>query len=272
MRSDQRAAFEAALRRARLAAYAPGEYVEQESFMGAGEITELARQASVGPGSRVLDLCCGVAGPGRFITRTTGCDYLGVDLSESALAIARARAAAGALPCRFEVTTVPPLPGGRFDVVLLLETLLAFADKQPLLREVARVLGPGGRFAFTLEEGRPLTGAERQQMPAADTVWPVPLPELLALLDRAGFSVTWQREVSKAHSATAAALLNAFTADRQAITAALGPEPLDALITSHRLWRDWLNAGRIRKFALVAERSGAAPRNDEVEAVDRAFS
>ena len=34
--------------------------------------------------------------------------------------------------------------------------------------EVARVLEPGGRFAFTVAEGRPLTQQERARMPAAD--------------------------------------------------------------------------------------------------------
>src|SRR5262249_24280755 len=68
MRQDDRAAFDRALTRARVAAYAPGEFVGQESFMTAGEIRALAAQAGVGPGVEVLDLCCGVAGPGRFIT------------------------------------------------------------------------------------------------------------------------------------------------------------------------------------------------------------
>ena len=72
---------------------------------------------------------------------------------------------------------MPPLPDGRFDVVLLLETMLAFPDKAALLAEVARVLEPGGRFAFTVEEGRPLTAGERARMPDADTVW---------LVERAG--------------------------------------------------------------------------------------
>src|ERR1700743_1551029 len=114
MKTDQRASFEKTLRRARLSAYAPGEYVEQEGFMGAREIRELARRANIGPGVHVLDLCCGVAGPGRFITRTTGCDYLGLDVSEGAVAIARARA--GDLACTFDVWKVPPLPDGRFGV------------------------------------------------------------------------------------------------------------------------------------------------------------
>jgi SAM-dependent methyltransferase len=252
MKTDQRARFDEALRGARQSAYAPGEYVEQESFMGADEIRELARRARIGPGVRVLDLCCGVAGPGRLITRMTGCDYRGLDVSESALAIARDRA--GELPCSFDVWKIPPLPRGRFDVVLLFETMLAFADKEPLLLEVARALPPGGRFAFTLEEGVPLDNTERERMPDADTVWLTPLDEMFALLDRTGFTVTWQLEVTEAHSANAASLIQAFSEHRQGIAAAIGAEAIDRLIAGHRLWLAWLNQGRARKFDLVCMR------------------
>ena len=58
-------------------AYPPGEFVDQEGFMRAGEIRALADQAGIAPGVSVLDLCCGVAGPGRFITRELGCAYPG---------------------------------------------------------------------------------------------------------------------------------------------------------------------------------------------------
>jgi ubiquinone/menaquinone biosynthesis C-methylase UbiE len=118
VKQDERGPFDEALRRARAATYEPGEYVEQESFMRAGEIRTLAERAGIAPGYSVLDLCCGIAGPGRFLTRVFGCSYLGVDSSASAVAIARERARG--LPCRFEVAHVPPLPAGTFDVVLLL--------------------------------------------------------------------------------------------------------------------------------------------------------
>src|SRR5690349_15607164 len=135
--------------------------------MRAGEIRTLAHQARVGPGVSVLDLCCGVAGPGRMITAESGCRYLGVDCSAGALATAQRLA--GNLRCRFEQAHLPPLPEGRFEVVLLLETMLAFPDQRALVGEVARVLEPGGRLAFTVEEGRPLSQQERARMPGAET-------------------------------------------------------------------------------------------------------
>ena len=256
MTQDDRAPYDEALLRARTAAYAPGEFVGQESFMTAGEILALAERAGIAPGVAVLDLCCGIAGPGRLVTRELRCDYLGVDASASAVAIARERA--GDLPCRFAVARVPPLPGGPFDVVLLLETILAFADKDALVREVAAALRPGGRFAFTLEEGPPLTPAERAAMPDADTVWLTPLDEMVAALDRAGLVVTWQADHSAAHRDTAHALVDAYAGGAEAIAAQIGTPALDDLLAGHRLWINWLDAGRVRKFAVVAERPASA--------------
>jgi SAM-dependent methyltransferase len=261
MRQDERAPFIEALQRARVSAYAPGEFVEQESFMRAGEIRDLAVRAGIAPGVSVLDLCCGVAGPGRFLTRELGCSYLGVDLSPSAIEIARARA--GDLPCRFEVSQIPPVPPGPFDVVLLLETMLAFPEKEPLLREVAGALAPGGRFAFTLEEGLPLTQPERERMPDADTVWLTSLPELLACLQRVGLVVGWQDERSRSHRAMADALVAAFEADAVDIAAQIGWRALDELLAAHRLWSDWLRDGRVRKIAIVAEKARGASSSCE---------
>jgi sarcosine/dimethylglycine N-methyltransferase len=252
MRQDERVAFDAALERARRAAYPPGEFVGPESFMRATEIRSLAVRAGVGPGVSVLDLCCGVAGPGRFVTAELGCSYLGVDSSPSAIEIARERAAG--LACRFGVARVPPLPTGRFDVVLLLETMLAFADKEALLRAIASTLPTGGRFAFTVEEGQPLTDGERRAMPDADTVWLVPLPDLLPALERNGFRVRWTEERSDPHREMVDSLIVAYASDRSAIAAEVGDQAVDELLAAHLLWSDWLRTGRVRKFAIVAER------------------
>ena len=252
MKQDERAPFIRALERARVSAYAPGEFVEQEGFMRARELRALAGHAGITPGVSVLDLCCGVAGPGRFITRELGCSYLGVDYSSSAIDIACERARD--LRCRFEVSRIPPIPPGPFDVVLLLETMLAFPEKEPLLREISRVLATGGRFAFTMEEGLPLTAAERERMPDADTVWLTPLEEMLTCLERVGLIVRWQGDCSRSHRAVADSLIDAFEAHAADIAAQIGRRALEELLAAHRLWSDWLREGRVRKFAFAAEK------------------
>ncbi len=157
VRQDIRTPFATALQGARQAAFPPGQYVGQESFMTADQIRTLASRCDIDPATSVLDLCCGVAGPGRLIAAEFGCAYTGVDYSASALELAQAQAEG--LRCEFIVAHVPPVPAGRYDVVLLFETMLAFADKLTLLREVSRAVVPGGLFAFTVEAGAPLTPA-----------------------------------------------------------------------------------------------------------------
>ncbi len=252
-RAGDRAELDRALHRARVSAFPPGEYIGQESFMRASEILGLAVDAGVSPGARVLDLCCGVAGPGRFLTSALGCSYLGVDASASAVATARERAAGR--PCRFVVGRVPPVPRGPFDVVLMLETFLAFADKEVLLRDICAKLADRGRFAFSVEAGDPLSGVERSAMPDADTVWLTPMPELTACLDRVGLQARRWDDVSRAHLEVVESLLAAFAAHRSEIAARLGQPALDRLVTSHRLWAGWLRSGRVRKLTCVTERT-----------------
>ncbi|MBN9610064.1 MAG: class I SAM-dependent methyltransferase [Actinobacteria bacterium] len=220
--------------------------------MTADEIRLLAVRADLSPATRLLDLCCGTAGPGSLIAREFGCDYLGVDRNAASLAVARRRTAG--LPCRFARRTVPPLPSGQLDVVMLLETLLAFRDKVALVGEIADRLVPGGRFACTVEDGDALTLDERAAMPDPDTVWPVPLGEMSDLLLRTGFRVMWTSDVTAQHFAVADALARQFAESREDIAAEIGVRRIDALIAGHRLWAEWMRAGRIRKHLLIAEK------------------
>lgn len=241
------------LERARAAAFGPRQFVGQESFVTRSEVLSLAEVAGLGAGTRLLDICCGTAGPGLFVAGHAGCAYVGVDARPASVARARRRAEAAGIDCRVEVGRVPPLPTGRFDVVLLLETLLAFPRRSPLLAAVAEALAPGGRFALTVEAGRPLTPDEARTMPDADTVWLTPLDDLVAELRHVGLHVTWEEEWTASHRASADALLGAYEELARALPDAGEREVVERLVTSHRLWSRWLRDGRVRKHALVVE-------------------
>jgi hypothetical protein len=60
------------------------------------------------------------------------------------------------------------------------------------------------------------------------------------------------------------ALADAFAADGDAIAAQIGRSALDELVAAHRLWSDWLADGRVRKLAVIAERSDAPRPNRAV--------
>lgn len=252
MEPNARGVLDRALDRPKRWAFPPGEFVGQESFMGAHEILTLARAAGVRRGVAVLDVCAGVGGPGVYLTRHLACRYVGMDASAEAIDVARRRARG--LDCEFLVGAVPPLPAGRFDVVMLLETMLAFPDKLALLTAVASVLSPAGRFAFTLEEGQPLSATEHLAMPRSETVHLVPLAAMHDLLERSGFVVRYEVELTRAHHEVAERLTRAYEARARGIGEAIGEAALTELLTSHRLWSQWLASGRARKFALVAQR------------------
>jgi hypothetical protein len=91
-------------------------------------------------------------------------------------------------------------------------------------------------------------------MPGADTVWPIELAELTGLLRNAGLSVTWQQDYSSSHHAIATALLGCYRADSPQIAGQIGTQATAELITAHQLWSEWLGSGRVRKFAIVAEK------------------
>jgi hypothetical protein len=94
-------------------------------------------------------------------------------------------------------------------------------------------------------------------MPDADTIWLTPLQEMLTCLERVGLVVRWKDDCSRSHRAVADSLINAFAADETDIATQIGPRALAELLAAHRLWSDWLRVGRVRKIALVAEKTYA---------------
>jgi hypothetical protein len=85
-------------------------------------------------------------------------------------------------------------------------------------------------------------------------VWLIELAELTAVLRAVGLTVTWQQQSSASHHATATALLQALRADSTDIARRIGPQAFEELINAHELWSDWFGSGRVRKFAVVAQK------------------
>ena len=62
-------------------------------------------------------------------------------------------------------------------------------------------------------------------------------------------------ECTRTHRLVAESLLQSYGSERDAIAAEVGDDVVDELLAAHRLWSRWLSTGRIRKFAVVAERT-----------------
>jgi SAM-dependent methyltransferase len=99
------------------------------------------RGASVGPGTRLLDLGCG-AGEALAMAIELGATAVGIDASEGLLTVARARASRAT----FHAGELEELPfdDDTFDVVTSFNAVQFAADPVVALREARRVTRPGG--------------------------------------------------------------------------------------------------------------------------------
>lgn len=107
----------------------------------------LVAGATLGPGRRALEVGCGT---GIFLEKVAACgaDIRGVDLSQDLLARARTRVS-GFSNVRLTCGNAEqmPFPTGTFDAVYG-SSVLHHLNLERSLREILRVLRPGGRIAF----------------------------------------------------------------------------------------------------------------------------
>ena len=109
----------------------------------------LAELAEVAPGARVLDVGCGtgaatVAAASRV---APGGRVVGLDPNPEMLAVARRKPGIDWVEGRAEAL---PFPDVSFDAVVSQFAMMFFEDRVAALREMARVLAPGGRVAVAV--------------------------------------------------------------------------------------------------------------------------
>jgi len=110
---------------------------------------DLIAEAALRPGERVLDVACGTGVVARLAAERVGPSgaVAALDLNPAMLSVARSIASAGA-PIRWYETSAEsiPLPDDAFDVVLCQLGLQFVSDQSAAIREMRRVLVPGGRI------------------------------------------------------------------------------------------------------------------------------
>jgi len=164
----------------------------------------VVESASLRPGERVLDVACGTGAVAREAAARVGSTgtVVGLDLNPGMLAVARAfpPASGAQVEWREGDATAMPFPDQAFDVVCCQLGLQYFPDRPAALREMHRVLAPGGRlmllvwqaidrspgFALLAEALEQHVGAPAAAIMRAPFVFANP-DEVRALIAGAGF-------------------------------------------------------------------------------------
>ncbi|MFJ7911401.1 class I SAM-dependent methyltransferase [Kitasatospora sp. NPDC096204] len=143
---------------ARLYALALGEdYPDQVGASGSCDwalLGLLVTRLRLRAGQVLVDAGCGTGGVGLWLARALDADLVGLDLSPIAVREAAARAphfglAQSRVAFRAASLETTGLPDQHAHGVVCVDALGFAADRQAALRELARVLAPGGRLVLT---------------------------------------------------------------------------------------------------------------------------
>lgn len=135
--------------------------------IGAPLAADLVEVAALEPGERVLDVACGTGVVARLAAEKVGATgaVTGLDANPGMLAVARSVVASGpAISWCESDAQATSLPDAAHDAALCQMGLQFFADKSAALREMRRVLAPGGRLVANV---------------------PGPTPRIFGILERA---------------------------------------------------------------------------------------
>src|SRR5262245_28291975 len=130
--------------------------VNPTAFYSRSILLRLRTGLQIDAGGTLVDLGCGNGGAGLWIARELGTKLIGIDLSAVGVAAAFKRAAELGLSESVQFQegdiTATGLPSASCDGAISLDVLQSVPDKTAAINEVARILRPGVRFAFTTWE------------------------------------------------------------------------------------------------------------------------
>ena len=205
---------------------------EHISFLTLPEMRGMAAALNLSAQSVLVDLACGMGGPGLWIARETGAHLIGVDISPVAVAAAEERAR------RLELTAISRFARGTFaetglgagsaDGVMTVDALQYAPSKEAALTEVARILRPGGRFAFACFAVAP---GRVRGVPVIGTD---PVEDYRPLLAETGFTLL-RYEESAGWNARVTATYQSVIDARTALTSEMGETAFLALFAEMSL-------------------------------------
>ncbi|MDE0134040.1 MAG: methyltransferase domain-containing protein [Acidimicrobiaceae bacterium] len=156
----------------------------------------------LGPGSRVVDVGCGVGGPLVNIAQQSGASITGLNFNAYQIergwrALRRAGGVRGTCDFLLADYMDVPLADGRFDAAYSFEAICHAPDRHRCLAEIWRLLKPGGQIALTewcltdrFDEQNPIHRDIRARVEFANATPSLPTTSgFVAAVQAAGFKV-----------------------------------------------------------------------------------
>ncbi|WP_235296275.1 class I SAM-dependent methyltransferase [Portibacter marinus] len=129
------------------------EGLRHYGYLTKSELQKILKLLSLNEQDVVLDIGCGKGGPGLKLAEETGAKLLGIDIIEEAIEQAKSFSTQFQLEqeALFHVGEFYniPLDDEMVDAVVSFDSFWTVTDKLFALKEIGRVLKPGGRFVFT---------------------------------------------------------------------------------------------------------------------------
>jgi len=216
------------------------------------------------PGARILDLASALGAPARYLARRFMATVLCIDADRRMHAAALAGHHAEGLWLRCLVllarTERLPLADACCDAAWS-QDALCHMDKPAVVREAARVVRPGGLFAFTDFIARaPLTDEDHALLAEW---WAFPslfqLGEYVRLLDESGFDVLLAEDRTAGVYRPQQGTPDDQEAWTEIYVARYGDAELTSQWTRLRVWRTLVEDGRGGYGMFIARRRGAPP-------------
>lgn len=152
------------------------------SFVTPADLNTIQQRLALSSSELLVDVGCGNASLSLLLAERLAARLIGVDLSQSALAVAAQSAKKAGLEehCCFKQGTFDAVPveSGAADAIVSIDAVWMAHNQHDAFAEMARVLHPGGRLVFTSWE---------QYIPMPFVTDPV--SDYRLFLERAGFEV-----------------------------------------------------------------------------------
>ncbi len=228
------------------------------SLSGVESTDVMANHASISTSSTVLDIGSGLGGPALHLAETRGCNVTGVDLVQTNVDEAEARAKARGLDEKvsFQRADAMALPfaDNAFDVIFSQDAFCHVPDKQKVIGEAARLVRPGGNIAFIdwIATG-PMSDAMQASVFESLVVENLATaPDYKGWLADHGCAVTVEQDISPVFTARYQAAMERLRGMEAEISEQFSPRVYNIMVERNTALHDAFASGGLGGVMLVA--------------------